>query len=177
MELKRFYAGIGSRRTPESVLQIMAEFAVKAANRGFILRLGGANGADKAFENGCDLVNGPKEVYLPWARFNASESKFFKLSHDALKSVDLYHPSPASLTDGARRLMARNWQQVMGDSIAMVPVVFILCWTQGDINSGGTSQALRIAERYGIPYFNMAKSDPLEVAKSVCVNILGSTWG
>lgn len=176
METRKFYAGIGSRRTPDAVLRIMTEFAVKAANRGFVLRSGGANGADKAFEAGCDLVGGAKEIYLPWAKFNKSESELWRLSADAIRSVDLFHPAPQALNHGARSLIARNWQQVMGGGENMVPVVFIICWTQGDMNSGGTSQALRIAHKYGIPYFNMASGDPLEIAKMICVNVLGSTW-
>lgn len=177
MNAVRYYAGIGSRRTPNNVLAIMSEFAVKAANRGFVLRSGGANGADKAFEAGCDLVGGKKEIYLPWKKFNDSESSFFQLSDSALLSVDKYHPSPLSLTLGARKLMARNYQQVLGDGHWPVPVTFVLCWTQGDLNSGGTSQALRIAIDHGVPYFNLASGDANEIAKMVCINILGSTWG
>lgn len=155
----------------------MSEFAVKAANRGFTLRTGGANGADKAFESGCDLVGGSKEVYLPWAKFNKSESDLYNLSANAIKSVDFFHPYPANLNDAARRLMARNYHQVLGDKTTIDPVVFVICWTLGDLNtSGGTNQAIRIANYYGIPIFNLSKGDPSEMAKMICVNMLGSTW-
>ena len=58
-----FYTGVGSRKTPKDVLELMVKIAIKAAQNGYTLRSGGAEGADKAFEHGCDMVKGPKEIY------------------------------------------------------------------------------------------------------------------
>jgi len=52
-----YYAGIGSRSTPDNVLGIMEKLGIVLAKKGFILRSGGADGADKAFEKGCDLAS------------------------------------------------------------------------------------------------------------------------
>ncbi len=48
----RYYAGIGSRKTPEEILVIMTHIAVRMRNLGWVLRSGCALGADTAFENG-----------------------------------------------------------------------------------------------------------------------------
>ena len=48
----RSYAGIGSRKTPPHVLAAMTQIAEALAERGYILRSGGAGGADSAFEKG-----------------------------------------------------------------------------------------------------------------------------
>ena len=44
--MNRAYAGIGSRETPDQVLQIMTDLAVALAKEKFTLRSGGAGGAD-----------------------------------------------------------------------------------------------------------------------------------
>lgn len=50
------YAGVGSRETPPQVLAVMRSAARVLASRGWILRSGGALGADSAFEAGAGLL-------------------------------------------------------------------------------------------------------------------------
>ena len=50
--LNFIYAGIGSRKTPIKILKEMTKIANFLNKKGYILRSGGAIGADKAFENG-----------------------------------------------------------------------------------------------------------------------------
>ena len=65
---KLYYAGIGSRDTPRWVLDCMKKLAYCLSDD-FILRSGGADGADSYFEIGCDKGNGEKEIFLPWRGF------------------------------------------------------------------------------------------------------------
>ena len=58
-----YYAGVGSRETPQDVLKIMWKIGKHLADKGYTLRSGGARGADAAFENGCDSVMGSKEIF------------------------------------------------------------------------------------------------------------------
>ena len=51
-----YYAGIGSRTLPYSVVRNMTQMGIKFAEKGWTLRSGGALGADRAFEDGCKLV-------------------------------------------------------------------------------------------------------------------------
>ena len=46
------YAGIGTRVTPPAVLERMTNIGMLLAMQGFVLRSGGARGADRAFEEG-----------------------------------------------------------------------------------------------------------------------------
>lgn len=46
------YAGIGSRQTPDDILELMHRIGSTLAINGFTLRSGGAVGADTAFEQG-----------------------------------------------------------------------------------------------------------------------------
>ena len=65
------YCGIGSRKAPKHVLDLMTKIGESFAKKGLLLRSGGAIGADTAFERGCNAVNGKKEIYYP------KKKKFF----------------------------------------------------------------------------------------------------
>lgn len=56
----RYYAGIGSRKSPQDILKFMVKIA-KSLSDSYILRSGGAVGADKAFEYGAK----DKEIFRP----------------------------------------------------------------------------------------------------------------
>ena len=71
------YTGIGSRETPLEYIQLFIRIAEYLASVGYTLRSGGANGADLAFEIGCDNKQGKKEIYIPWYSFNNSDSMLF----------------------------------------------------------------------------------------------------
>jgi len=151
-----YYAGIGSRRTPENILHLMTKIAKRLESRGFILRSGHANGADLAFERGVS-DDAHKDIYLPWALFNDSDSTLYELGPEAIKSVRRYHPSPDSLSSNSFKLLARDWYQVMGKE-SEPRSAFIICWTPEGRITGGTGQALRIATDKKIKIFNLAVS-------------------
>lgn len=149
------YAGIGSRKTPENILETMKLIGKFLAERDFILRSGHADGADIAFEKGCDMVNGTKEIYIPWKGFNgANNSAIVPVFTKSLEDFSSkFHPKWNILTPPARKLIMRNSCQIFGLS-GDDPVEFIICWHN---NSGGTMQAVRIAEFYQIPVINLAE--------------------
>jgi len=41
-----FYTGVGSRKTPKDILELMVRIGMKAAQNGYTLRSGGADGED-----------------------------------------------------------------------------------------------------------------------------------
>ena len=61
--MNKTYAGIGARKTPESVLEEMRGVGFCLGTLGWTLRSGGARGADEAFEQGCDEAKGFKEIF------------------------------------------------------------------------------------------------------------------
>jgi hypothetical protein len=171
MSNKKYYSGIGSRETPSDILSLMVDIGKFLARKGYILRSGGANGADKAFEQGCDLVRGEKEIYLPWKGFNDNSSELYlksktlkEIKDKAFELASQYHPAWDQLNYGAQCLMARNGMQVLGQDLN-TPVEFVICWNLGGFTHGGTSQALRIALDRKIPIFMLSKKDCLEDIK------------
>jgi hypothetical protein len=170
----RAYTGIGSRRTPAPIRELMRAVAGRLAAAGWTLRSGGAPGADQAFQAGAADAGGAIELYLPWPTFEAANL-------DALGAVTLrverpapaaaviaarWHPGWAQLSPAARSLHARNSHEVLSAHLdAACASCFVLCWTpDGRLDgsgrsSGGTGQALRIAAGYRIAVFNLGRSD------------------
>lgn len=152
-----YYAGIGSRKTPECALGRMRNYAARLAERGFIFRSGGAPGADTAFEEG--TVNFPhqRRIYLPWPGYN-NHWDGMVVGHDiSLQEIAArYHPNWGCCKPGARKLHTRNVAQILGHAEPHVLSRFVLCWTEGARGGGGTGQAIRIARAYGVPVYDLA---------------------
>lgn len=161
------YAGIGSRGTPERVLQYMTKIAFRLNELGWTLNSGGAPGADLAFALGAKRPN----IFLPWPGFNG-QNGIVATSSEAMELAAQYHPAWNKLSTGARKLMARNCHQILGADLH-TPVDFVLCWTPDgaetstSIKTGGTGQAIRIAIDQGIPVFNLRNSDALTRLKLI----------
>jgi hypothetical protein len=149
------YAGIGSRETPDNILQKMNKIAIYLARGGWTLRSGGANGADLAFESGCDVVNGGKEIFLPWPNFNGSTSTLCSPTKDAFIKAATMHPVWEKLSYGARKLHARNIHQILGLKLND-PANLVICWTKDGKEVGGTATAIKIAKEYNIKIVNLA---------------------
>lgn len=169
-----YYAGIGSRNTPLEVIYAFEYLGEELAKRGYILRSGGANGADKAFEKGCDKASGKKEIYLPWRKFNGNESPLFQISEEAFSIAAEYHPAYNNLSVSSTRLMARNSYQILGNDLNTLSS-FVICYTQGGTGAGGTGQALRIAKDKGIKicdFGRFPKEKAIEYANKILKEIL-----
>jgi len=172
----RAYAGIGSRETPANVLEAMAEWAVRFARAGWLLRSGAAPGADTAFEEGARGAGGEVEVYLPWngferriARPEAGVIDASKLptAQQARAMAAEHHPAWGRLRFGARTLHTRNMHQILGRNLDD-PVDLVVCFATNPVCNelghcvnakGGTGQAIRAAAALGIPVLNVALPD------------------
>jgi len=169
------YAGIGSRQTPPHVLSLMGALAARLAGAGWVLRTGLSPGADQAFYRGAMSSAGDVELYLPWPGFQSgarleveggSVRVVCRPSPPAWRLAPRFHPRWSELADDARRLLARDGDQVLGTGL-LDPVRLVACWTADGTLDGerlyddGTGQALRIAHDHGIPVLNLARRDHL----------------
>lgn len=167
-----YYTGIGSRETPEHICEQMTTIAMLLAERDWILRSGGAEGADAAFELGASSqFEAPMRIYLPWDGFSEkyvdSEPNYIALSQlrgyiqeDAARIASEHHPAWSKLTPGARKLHTRNVLQVLGEELD-TPSELVICWTPNGKGGGGTGQAIRIAKAYGVPIYDLGKRESL----------------
>lgn len=170
--MPKYYAGIGSRNTPKEILHIMCQLGYVMAENSYVLRSGGAKGADTYFQMGCQEwckdnsvdFSERQEIFLPWDGFNDLSPKgnngitlenhwlALEITHDT-------HPNANRLTNTQMQLMMRNVSQVYGNN--QVDSEFIVCWTpdaatdKTSINTGGTGQAIRLANEADIPVINL----------------------
>lgn len=171
--MNRIYTGIGSRETPEEVLDLMVSMATKLASHGWVVRSGGAPGADTSFAEGARLWNGSRatEIYLPWKGFQDWPDEYAVLTEptpEAMKIAEEFHPAWYRLGKGGRALHSRNVHQMLGrDVLNPILPVFVVCWTKGGRKVGGTAQAIRIAEHYKVPVMNLGKEGMLELFKAL----------
>jgi hypothetical protein len=165
---KTYYAGIGSRKIPQKITDIMEELGYQLARRGYILRSGASPGADTAFELGAIRAKGAMEIYLPWEGFGNRKGSGYMNSEvlpqrkQAEKIARSYHPDFDGLDEESKKLIIRDTYQVMGRDLKTYSK-FIICWTpdgciteeQRSEETGGTGQAIAIANHFGIPIFNL----------------------
>lgn len=169
INLKKYFTGIGSRSTPSAVEPLIKLSCHKLVNLGYTLRSGGASGADQMFEKYYDLYGGEKEIYLPWPNYNDNKSPLYGFSNTALKLAEKYHPKWDRLTESGKKLMARNSHIILGPKCIVVPE-FVICWTPGGKEKGGTGQGIRMAKDFRIPIFNLALVDDISKLESVIDN-------
>lgn len=168
----KYYAGIGSRSTPNNILDLQCKIATQLEKDGWLLSSGGAEGSDEAFERGLPTIT-PNRVILPWSGFNKkytsdgyfdyySAKREIKEQCEDLASA--IHPYWDNLKQSYRTLHARNVMQILGENLD-TPVKFVLYWAPEDkhgVAKGGTRTAVVLAQRLGIPTFNMLHTDVIE---------------
>lgn len=151
------YAGIGARKTPVQVLRVMGGIGRTMFEHGHTLRSGGAIGADEAFRAG--VMDAQR---LTWAQGKPIAGlEIYRPHHATPEAFDhaaKYHPKWEACDADAQALHARNSMILLGPQLND-PVTVVVCWTANGGIMGGTGQALRIAEAYNIPTFNL-RHDP-----------------
>lgn len=169
----RYYTGIGSRKTPDNILAEMRVIAKKMSQDLFVVRSGGAEGADTAFEIGAGANT---EVYLPWDGFNGHKSKdgthldarVLYTYKKAQYIAAMHHPAWDKLSEGAKKLHTRNVYQVLGFDLE-TPSKCVMLWAEpiGTTVKGGTATAVSIAKEYRIPTFNFYFQQELDKVKDI----------
>lgn len=181
----KFYTGVGSRETPDDILNVMSKTAYKLASLGWTLRSGGAKGADSAFEEGWwnhykDTGQGSDlaEIYLPYDGFNYHrgdpaypynvlvEHKPTLITAGLIAST--IHPNWDAVVNASSdfgfKAHSRNVFQVIGTDFS-TPSKMLIAWTKltkAGEPMGGTATAINLAKRYGVEVFNLNKPEDKE---------------
>lgn len=150
-----YWTGVGSRKTPYASRSVLMIFAKYLAERGIVLRSGGADGADSFFQTGAESAwyaynrKGYKasELYLPWDGFGhfldnedcyTTEPPYHLIPLDKIESGLVYraeqiaksiHPKWGSLSEAGRKLHTRNAFQVLGRDL-QTPSSFLICYAE-----------------------------------------------
>lgn len=138
------YAGIGSRETPLNILDLMAYIALVLGDRGYLLRSGGAIGADTSFARGSDQsIYRKKEIWRPT-----------QATKEAIDLASEFHPTWHKCDTYARQCHGRNAMILLGENLDN-PAMFVVCWTKRGEAVGGTGMGIRIAMAKHIPVYNL----------------------
>ena len=170
---RRVYAGIGSRQTPQAVLDTMERIGRAMARHGWTLRSGAADGADTAFEAGAEHGRGPREIWLPWPGFNdrTADGATTRVGVSSQANRDLArqsHPAWHALRDAVQKLMVRNVHQILGpEPGSSPPSDMVICWTPDGAGEGGTGMAIRLADRHGIPVVDLGTRELPRLERSL----------
>lgn len=146
------FAGIGSRETPSDVLDEMRVYSSILLCNNYILRSGGADGADSAFADGHWFETKgfhQKEIYNPQGPIIAGNDPAARAIAQAT------HPAWNALSPYAKQLMTRNVNIILGYELND-PVKFVICWDNPNKKYGGTKFGIKLAKDRNIPVYNMA---------------------
>lgn len=149
----------------------MTDVSGRLAEKGFHLRSGGAAAADHAFATGAPPTL--RTIYVPWKGFNECVGPDVIIAplmsnwELALTIAEEAHPNWEACTQGARKLLARNSYQILGDDLH-TPAEFVIGWTKEGRGQGGTGQAYRVARMLPEPpaIYDLGHEDVLRKFKS-----------
>lgn len=155
------YAGIGSREISYREARVIYDLAQIFGKLGFVLRSGGCTGSDSEFEEGCDSVNGAKEIYLPYNGYNNKyrSKNIFVETHNKQEKLDIIkeiHPRK-NLSKLSLLMHSRNINIILGKDLRK-PVRAAFCYTEGGKLIGGTAFGIRLAKSRNIPVINIGNS-------------------
>lgn len=152
-----YYAGNGSRETPEEDCRRMTRIARDLRARDYKLRSGGARGADTAFAKGAgsDAV-----IYVPDAQYKIEPTGAPTVicgENPRLREIARrLHPAWHRCDRLARQLHTRNVAQIIGTELDDPLSEFVICWTPLGSGLGGTGGALRVAAEYHVRKYDLA---------------------
>lgn len=149
-------ACIGSRRLSAEQAERCRQVGARLAGLGALVVSGGAEGADLAFVEGALEAGGKALCVLPWSSYNAAlipdgcERLVFNpaVHQDWLEMAREQHPAWGRLSQGARRLHARNSGILVGEAPSQ-RVSAVIAQRAAD-RRGGTEQGLRLARALGV---------------------------
>jgi hypothetical protein len=164
----KYWAGVGSRETPDHISDLLSLLAAELERCGWILRSGGADGADTFFERGV-REDSNKQIFIHKEYAHGRQHNVQKGVYNAQRYADYaeavkiaseIHPAWHRCSEAAQQLHARNVYQVLGPGLNPETYSkFLVCWAIPDIHGvpeGGTRTAWNIAVKYNIPRFNLA---------------------
>lgn len=158
---------IGHRDSPPEILETIEKIAGFFAQKGWILRTGGAIGADEAGRQG--FIKAGKEsniqLYLPWQGYNNLRGTLFSPANWAEAAE--HHPVWDKLSTNIKCLHARNMSIMLSED-NKTPSDLVVAYTDGGKEVGGSATGLSCARKYKIKTFNLGEEKALDKLRKFC---------
>lgn len=127
----------------------MRDLGYHLSQNGWILRSGGADGADSAFEK---FVDGRKRIFRP------DDDYDFDKWDKAMEIAENHHPNWDRLGGYVKNLIVRNTFIILGKNLE-IPSSFVVCWTPDGADTKEERSVESIADKYGIPVYNLKQDE------------------
>ena len=164
---KRFYTGIGSRKAPKRVLELIETISMDLEKKSFVVRSGDADGCDKAFTN--KIKDGNKHIYHPWRGFTENTPILYEAETWTYEIIRNVHNGWNKLKESEKKLHARNVHQVLGHQGFLNKSEFVILYAEPNkmLNKivslkGGTNSAFQLAMKNNIKVYNLYFSKDIE---------------
>ncbi len=167
----KYYAGIGSRETPRDVLDQMKALAFDIASKeSFILRSGGARGADTAFQSGAEATKTDDVAEIFRWQDAVEDYPSRVMAQQVINLLNSENgeslPALSAMRPRVAGLLARNMMIMAGKNVSL-NVAFVVAWTPNGEMTGGTRYALKFAEMFGIPVYNYGVMTDGEIRRCI----------
>lgn len=153
------YSGVGSRQTPDNILRAMGLVSGELAKRNWHLRSGGAKGADRVFERFALKNFTSYRPINPYELTSVIDFSDFPPTVDEIKFIKAHYKSYDYKSDYIKGLQIRNGRILRGLGPDYLHSKFVVCWTEGGKDIGGTGVTIRMAHTLNIPVFNLGAGD------------------
>lgn len=155
------YSGVGARETPDNILRAMGLVSSELAKRNWHLRSGGARGADSAFEEkaGNNYTSYRVADGFPYRGIPIVSFSDFSPTEDEIAFTKSHYKSYNYKSDYIKGLQIRNGRILRGLGPDYLHSKFVVCWTEGGKDIGGTGVTIRMAHTLNIPVFNLDAGD------------------
>lgn len=159
------YVGVGSRKTPRDVLQLMRRISEQGMADEHVLRTGDAAGADLAFRESTmrKVVFGAHKFWFGTREMTYEGASWDKADAILHQIMDAKHYQNVKFKDYVHRLHMRNTFQVLGVNHTS-PAKLLICWTPGGEMVGGTRTAILCAMLNEIPVYNLGDQHVYDTA-------------
>lgn len=172
----KYYTGIGSRDISPDTYQLLVDIGERMAEKGYVLRSGGAQGADQAFQEGACKVDPDKtEIWLPDSTFEnkrLQDAKFLGSNYTVPDNSTREAAEEWLIDSGvvknirsknlkSRKLLCRNVYQVVGGTCPILmprkwlSSVVIYATNEEEIYKKGTRVGVWTGRHFGVPTYNV----------------------
>lgn len=191
--MPKYYSGIGSRKLPMPIIDLIKEIGYCMAKKGYVLRSGAADGADYCFEYGCIHAIGKADIFLPWMGFKDRHNDRMrsninyikplmgqmKISRQLMIETGII-PHWDKMNEVSQKFHARNVNQVEGDfddpNVEVVIFYAPTDWATDEVQ-GGTRTAVELARHYGIPTYNLyVEKEKKRICEILKIDLENEEW-
>lgn len=154
---RKYYAGIGDKKLPPQLPQIIQKVARGLQEEGYCLRNNGMDGAEREFMKGVS----DKQLILPWNSFNGLKSQYNTAPEAALQiaynHINLY----GDMSHSKQEIMLAKIQTVLGVD-CKTPVDMVVCYSFDELY-GESAQMVSLAKAYQIEIVNLSKMNQYQL--------------